>query len=276
MVKSYIKKLIKKAYPEKTLSYPHVDLFHWRSPDGRTNFGDQLSLVIVRQMLSSRGFTLDDQTPTQRQMLAIGSILHFASSGATIWGSGINGKVSPERFQAVNLDVRAVRGPKTAQFLTNKGIRTPTVFGDPGLLVPHLFPDRFKPAPETDYVVVPNLHDLKNVDPSLPIVSPTQGWNTVIDQILRARYVVASSLHGLVIAEAYGIPAQYVRFTETESPFKYLDYYLGTGRKESDFKPATSVKEALDTGGMPPLQRDIKPLLDAFPWDLWETTSNRV
>jgi pyruvyltransferase len=80
--------------------------------------------------------------------------------------------------------------------------------------------------------------------------------------------VLASSLHALIVAEAYGIPARYVRLSDHESIFKYNDYYLGTGRQQD--KIATSVDEAVEMGGFAPPQFDASKLLKAFPFDLWQ------
>jgi pyruvyltransferase len=79
--------------------------------------------------------------------------------------------------------------------------------------------------------------------------------------------VVASSLHGVVVAEAFGVPARFVRLSETESLLKYEDYLLGTGRTDEPF--AKSIDEALDMGGMPPPRFDAEGLMAAFPFDLW-------
>lgn len=250
------------------LPYPHVALYYWRPLDGRVNFGDHLSRVVVSRVLAARGLTLDDEVARPSRLLAIGSILHFAQDGDVVWGSGINGKVPADSFTARALDVRAVRGPLTAEFLRRRGHPVPDVFGDPGLLVARLFADRFAPAPELSHVVVPNLHDLPLVADDPRLVSPLDGWNRVVAQILRARLVLASSLHGLIVAEAFGIPARYVRLSETESLFKYRDYYAGTGREDFDY--ARSVGEGLEMGGMPPPAFDPQALLAAFPWDLWQ------
>src|SRR5882757_7356873 len=74
--------------------YPKVDLTYW-SPAGGVNFGDFLSQVVVDLMLAKRGMTLGDETNRKCQLLAIGSILHFARDGAIIWGAGVNGKIPP-------------------------------------------------------------------------------------------------------------------------------------------------------------------------------------
>ena len=69
-----------------------------------------------------------------------------------------------------------------------------------------------------------------------------------IRAILDSEFVISTSLHGLVLADAYGIPARMLRITENEPLFKYQDYYEGTGR--STFTFATSVEEALTMGGL--------------------------
>jgi len=265
-----LSKLIRWRKPRRPspdeLPYRHHSLFFWK-PEAGTNFGDHLAKIIVGQILASRGLSLDDQTPSVVRILATGSILHFARDGDVIWGSGVNGKVPETAFTARHLDVRAVRGPLTAEFLRRRGIAVPDVYGDPGLLVRTLFADRFAVTGARDHVFVPNLHDLKLIGNQPDVVSPMQGWNAAVAEILSARLVLASSLHGLVIAEAFGIPARYVRLSETENLFKYQDYVYGTGRTELVY--ARSIEEGLEMGGMPPVTWAPDALLAAFPWDLW-------
>lgn len=248
--------------------YPDVELFAWQPKNGTRNFGDHLSHVIVSAMAMRQQLTLDDEVPSVRRMIAIGSSLHFAQDGDSIWGTGVNGKIPQDLLTARNLKIKAVRGHKTAEVMRSLGHDVPNVFGDPGLLIPRLFPDRFKRKPERDYIVVPNLHDMSLVSDSEPVVSPLMGWNRCVTEILRAKFVVASSLHGLIVAESFGIPARYVRLSETESRFKYDDYATGTGRTE--LAPASSIAEALDMGGHPPIDFDADALMAAFPYELWD------
>lgn len=251
------------------LSYPHIELFHWSPTDGTTNFGDRLSEVVTRQLLALNNKSLDDQVSVSARLLAIGSILHFSQDGDHVWGSGWNGKIAADRLPTKALQVHAVRGPLTAEFLRKRGIAVPDVYGDPGLLVPHLFKGRFAVSPVEDYVVVPNLHDLHLVNNHPKLVSPLWGWNIVVDRIMKAKLVLASSLHGLIIAEAFGIPARYVRLSQTENLFKYEDYYLGSGRTETEFVVAKSLEEGLEMGGAQPIRHDATHLINAFPLHLW-------
>ncbi len=86
-------------------------------------------------------------------------------------------------------------------------------------------------------------------------------------KILNSKFVISSSLHGIIIAEAYGIPARLLRITENEPLLKYQDYYIGTNRP--NFKFALSVEEALKMGGEPPFECDLEKLYEAFPREFW-------
>jgi pyruvyltransferase len=253
------------------LTYPTARLFVWRPPTGKINFGDFLSRIIVDLMLARRGYTLGDETHRPFHMLAIGSVLHFAADGAVIWGSGVNGKIPVEKHTFRMLDVRAVRGPLTREFLTKRGIATPEIYGDPGLLLPTLAPGRFEPVKGGGPAFVPNLNDLAHLDRAslngMRVISPLESWNRCVEAILQHDLILASSLHGLIIAEAYGIPARYVRLSEEENLFKYRDYYAGTGRP--DFSFARSVSEGREMGGEPRPVFDPNKLMQAFPFELW-------
>jgi pyruvyltransferase len=247
--------------------FPTVELFYWAPSDDTQNFGDHLSAVIVNRLLSYFNHVLDEAVAQPARLLAVGSILHFARDGDTIWGTGVNGKVQVSEHRFRTLDVRAVRGPITREFLMKRGIAVPEIYGDPALLLPRLFPGRFRASGQRPYVVVPNLHDLETLSRESNIVSPLLAWNTCVERILEASFVISSSLHGLVIAEAFGIPARHLRITETEHMLKYQDYALGTGRTE--IESASSIAEALEMGGMPAPVFDEEALLGAFPIDLW-------
>jgi pyruvyltransferase len=245
---------------------PEVELIYWTPPgDGTQNFGDHLAHVIVTKILADAGLFLDQAVPQPARLLTVGSILHQARDGDTIWGSGVNGKVQRHTF--ARLDVRAVRGPRTRDFLMERGIYVPETYGDPALLVARLLPHWLGRKKTRRHIVVPNMHDLPLTRGWHSTVSPFQPWNYCFDRIAESEFVVASSLHGIVVAEAYGIPARYVRLSETEALFKYEDYILGTGRTHLEF--AHSVDEALEMGGMPPPIFDADKLLRAFPFDLW-------
>ena len=247
-------------------------LYWWRPKDGRTNMGDQLSQVIVSRVLGLRDLALMDKRNDGQRLFAIGSVLHFARTGDTVWGSGINGKIDEGQHRFGMLDVRAVRGPRTRQYLLARGIPVPEVYGDPGLLMPLFFPAQYlREGPARDVAVVPHFNEPldKYRDFADLLVTPDCPPATFMRRLLGARLVVSSSLHGLVLAEAYGIPAVYLDWGNGEDLFKYDDYYAGTGRTR--WHSGRSVDECLALGGNAgfDLAAVQSGLLDAFPYDLW-------
>jgi pyruvyltransferase len=202
----------------------------------------------------------------------VGSILHFARDNDVVWGSGVNGKIPLERHRFRTLDVRAVRGPKTRAVLEERGIPCPAVYGDPALLLPLLRPDLLEVAaqgPTSGPLLVPNLND---GDPDAlrrlgRVLGPTSPLEECLQAIVRSERVVSSSLHGMVVAEAFGIPAVPVR-ARTENAFKYDDYFAGTGRH--DVASAATFDQGLVEGPVTPVWHwQPEPLLAAFPRDLW-------
>ncbi|WP_311029720.1 polysaccharide pyruvyl transferase family protein [Mesorhizobium koreense] len=248
---------------------PHgIELFWWRSPAG-VNFGDYLSSVIVTKMAADADCFLGEERPTPIRLLAVGSILHFARDGDVIWGSGVNGKVPVERHTFSQLDIRAVRGPLTRDFLLQRGIEAPEIFGDPAILIAELLPSRFpRLAGQADPVAfVPNLHDLPAMEGWENVVSPLDPWWSVVRRISRARHVISTSLHGLVVADAFGVPCTYLRLSEEENLFKYEDYILGVGR--SGLRVTRSREEAVRASPFDPIRFDTARLKASFPYDLW-------
>ena len=92
----------------------------------------------------------------------------------------------------------------------------------------------------------------------------TRDWKNFIDEIVSASFVISSSLHGIILAEAYGIPCVMLKDTESDDFFKYEDYYRSTGRKH--FFIANSVEEALEHRDVevPDLRAMQEVLLDKF------------
>jgi pyruvyltransferase len=221
------------------------------------NFGDLLGPVIVRELVAQLGLGAADE---RRRLLAVGSVLHFGRPGDVVWGAGRNAKAGAPPG---GLDVRAVRGPRTGA--DHPGA---VVGGDPALLLGGVRPDLIvDPAHRSGVTIVPNLNELAAVTDRRGILSPRAPLPRVLRTIARSTLVVGSSLHGVIVAEALGVPARAVRAVE-EPAFKYEDYYLATGR-DPDEVVAGSVEEALERGGAPGPRWDPHPLLTAFPTDLW-------
>lgn len=262
-----------------------IPLYYWeeRIWQDFTNFGDSLSEKIVERIVGHRIATTFNNSLSKkygkRKLLALGSIVHMAENNDVIWGSGINGK-HPDKtdkrfYRFAQLDVRAVRGPLTRQFLMDMGISCPEVYGDPALLLPRLFPEFVKSEnPSKEYVIIPHYSDEHLFAKHPNLLTVKEDWDEMIRQVLDSKFVISTSLHGIIVAEAFGIPARYLKVSDKEPLFKYADYYLGTNRH--DFKYATTVEEALRMGGEPLPECDLDKLLQSFPFDLYPQAANSI
>lgn len=226
------------------------------------NFGDLLGPIIVSKIIE--GSTASQMA--NKRLLSVGSVLHFARDGDVVWGSGINGKI-PIPITTTRLDVRAVRGPRTRRQLRELGINVPTTMADPGLLLPILFPELALTAKALGQpLLVPNLNDVQQYQTNPYFCSPLKNPRSVIRSILGSEIVVGTSLHALIVADAFGIPSRPIR-SSRENVIKYLDYYEGTQRYDVEF--ADSFEHAIKLGPVKPGAYDVKGLLTSFPWDLW-------
>ncbi len=233
----------------------------------------RMSVSIVERILDRAIVTTSTAPLGHKKFLAIGSIVNYAEEGDVLWGTGVNGKYREKTdYPFHSLDVRAVRGPLSRQFLQEVGIDCPEVYGDPTLLLPKLFPEFQKAnSPEFEYVVIPHFSD-EALFQALPnIVSVKEEWHVVVAKILNSKFVISSALSGIIVAEAFGIPARLIvspHENSTETLFKYSDYYYGTNR--FNYRYATTIEEALKMGGEPMPECDLNKLLEAFPYDLFK------
>lgn len=262
-----------------------VNLHYWDSgvvngPEFRHNLGDDLSTIIVSKMLARKGLSLDTFIPGHRKHLyAVGSIVGMGYQNATIWGSGfLEGLASWERVTHNSflrkLDIRSVRGPLTRDALRKLGFDCPEVYGDPVVLMPLFYSPKESPI-NIDCIVIPHFRkeqEYRQIVGDDSVVSMvTDDYKSVIDKICSAKRVISSSLHGIILAESYGVPAIWLRDRGSVKDFKYLDYYNSTLRDSIHY--ASDLKSSLDMPPMPlPDNLDSlrKEVLNSFPYDLWE------
>lgn len=263
-----------------------VPVYRWvPNRPNASNFGDDLGPMVVRALLERLGkhhLQVIDAPPRGRsKLLSVGSIIHNARKDDVVWGAGINGKLWPTHVtDNMGIVVTAVRGPLTREALKARGIACPEIYGDPGLLFPRLYAAEIEQAiekrrsagPTGGIVYIPNLNDERLISTDhlaltadIRIVSPGQAPCDVAAEIAVADLVLASSLHGVVLAEALGMPVRPIA-SLFEPAFKYLDYFLGTGRSSAVF--STSVPQALESPDLAEPVLDTRALMNAFPHDM--------
>ena len=102
--------------------------------------------------------------------------------------------------------------------------------GDPALLLPMLYaPDHEK---KHIYGIIPHWNDHEyclNRYPDIHIIDPLQPVKDFIEDVVSCEQVISSGLHGLIVADTFGIPNAWIKFNKTETnDFKYSDYYTTT------------------------------------------------
>ncbi len=242
----------------------------WKTDTPKQNLGDYLAVPIYEYMTQRYGLNPDKPMKKTMHLYTIGSIIMLGHQDAVIWGSGIL-KSEPEGFlwkrtKYRKLDIRCVRGPETKRRLEENGYDVSRcVFGDPGVLMPFIYQP--KEGKKKDYCVILHMAVNESYDNQVDILP--EDWQKTIDEIYNSKLVISSSLHGIILAEAYGIPAILLDKLEFSDLFKYNDYYYSTGR--SEYPVCKTVEEALQqpVPEVPDLTQLQKNLLESFPVDLW-------
>lgn len=217
---------------------------HWWT--GLPNFGD----IITPYLLEKSGITPIYQPVPQAEFACIGSILeHLHREGfqGTIFGAGFIRADS--QVDLSHCQIRAVRG-----HLTRERLGFPESFpvGDPGLLLRHFFKERQQKKyalgliPHFNDAKEPQIHAIFKREPEkiklIDVTAIRGGIVPILKQIDQCEHVIASSLHGLVVAEAFGIPTGWTVLTGVtggvgnHKNYKYDDYYSVFG---IDRKPIT-------------------------------------
>lgn len=250
-----------------------VNLEYWTEAQ---NIGDSLAPVIYKWMLEQNKIKEQNAKKTVH-LYTIGSILALKKypSDAVVWGSGIHrffGVAITARFNRIRkMDIRAVRGPVTAFILESCGLKCPKIYGDPGILMPLIYQGQLpKVKGRVSIIRHYKSADKHNSKDFHYIDTRTDDYKTFIDEICSSEMVISSSLHGIILAESYGIPAIFLQENMDKELIKFYDWYYSTHRKNIKF--AYSVEDAMSMLPMElpnNLETMRKDLMEAFPVDLW-------
>lgn len=199
------------------------------------NFGDAMAPIILQHILGVGEKIEWADKETNKKIVSTGSVIYGVREGDVVWGTGM---ISDTIFVMPNdVKILALRGPMTMARLRNA--KATYVFGDPGMLMPLIYQPKTEKKYEIGYV--PHYMDKANhYFKGKHTIDPLRPPHEVIDRITECKAIVSSSLHGIIIAEAYGIPAYWIVVSDKiiGGQFKFNDYFLGTGRQPQN--PNTS------------------------------------
>lgn len=233
-MKNKIKQLVRRLkfkYKHINLDEDSIKLF-WYNRE--TNFGDYLNYDLVSN-ITDKKVQWVPYNYNKEYYMAIGSILQVATDKTIVWGSGlIDDKQLPIKKPK---EILAVRGPLTRKRLIEAKMKCPEIYGDPALLMPEYYsPNSEK---KFDLGIIPHYVDkhndffLQKFSPNIKIIDIEQpNYKKFIDDVTSCNKIISSSLHGIIIADAYDIPALRIKFSNkiVGGDFKFNDYFLSINR----------------------------------------------
>ncbi|EWT02860.1 hypothetical protein N865_03080 [Intrasporangium oryzae NRRL B-24470] len=192
--------------------------------DGHANFGDALTPWLLRP----RGVVPVLVPPERAQVVGVGSILEHLPRdfSGLVWGTGL---IADHRLELPNARFLAVRGHWTRERL---GLTGGMAVGDPALLAATVLP---RPVvcwplgiiPHADHHGDPVLRSFLARHPgTVRFIDVRRGPDHVVREIASCAAVLSTSLHGLVIADSYDIPAAWATLTPPliGDTFKFHDH----------------------------------------------------
>lgn len=225
---------------------------HWGR--GLNNFGDCLSPAILKHY----GFTPVYSQIIKSDIILAGTILQGIPRdyAGIIMGSGADNV----RLNFPKAKILGVRGSLTLKNLDNS--TADIILGDPGLIMNKVFPEQVRKKYKLG--IVPHFVDKNHsiikqwqskFGKDCIIIDVMKAPKIVINEIKNCYLILSSSLHGLIIADAFNIPNARFVIRETMPiyfyDYKFDDYY-------SSLKSKTLTIEATGTETFEEIQSKMR------------------
>ena len=249
------------------------------------NWGDVLSQFLLehfsgKKLNKNDVFYFDDASymlDKNGKIVGIGSSMKYVRPDDYGWGTGC---IDEHHVGNKPRKVYSVRGPLTREVLLKRGWDVPEVYGDPALL----FPKIYNPTIEKKYKIglIPHCVDFHSLDGlkainhmedmGVKIINVTAGVYEFIDQLKECEMIISSSLHGLIAADAYGIPNHRVKISKLllGGDFKYLDHYASVKREHYEPLQLTETTTLDEVNSLQFETGDVslaEKLLENTPWN---------
>ena len=253
--------------------------------DPKKNWGDVLSQFLLehysgKKLNKNDVFYFDDAAymlDKNGKIVGIGSSMKYVRKDDYVWGTGC---IDEHNIGNKPKKVYSVRGPLTRDILLKRGWDIPEIYGDPALL----FPQIYNPIVEKKYKIglIPHCVDFFSLDGlkainhmedmGIKIINVTAGIYEFIDQLKECEMVISSSLHGLIAADAYGIPNYRVKISKLVhgGDFKYKDHYASVKREHYEPLQLTDTTTLEEVNSLKFEIGDISladKLLENAPWN---------
>lgn len=205
--------------------------------DGVPNFGDVIGPYLISKL--SKKPVLNIYSEKIPGLLTVGSVLQSVNrEGMIVWGSGLANEPTKETIENLKKykpHILSVRGKNTAKVLVDHGIEVPDscFYGDPALVLPRFF-DPISDNLDNKISICPHfthksffLKSTKSIS-DIRIVDVQKDIETVVSLIKSSSVCISSSLHGLIIAQAYNVPWIWLEIDDNKlgfDDFKFHDFF---------------------------------------------------
>jgi len=254
-----------------------LNVYWYKVKEGSGNFGDELNHYIIaklsghnidRILIPSTGLdyifrslssiyhgviSFKDIEVLVKQFFindfisGIGSIIPILNSqSCKVWGSGIisrDDKINPATFLAV-------RGRYTQNRLRELNLPVPEILGDPALLLPIIYPvkalKKFKLGIVPHHIHYESISEKVKSD-KIIVINLTNNIEKIINEIASCEYIISTSLHGIIVSQAYSIPSLWYAYKEKSlygDNIKFYDYFSAVGIDE--YSPFNLIPEKLE------------------------------
>ncbi|MDP2452526.1 MULTISPECIES: polysaccharide pyruvyl transferase family protein [unclassified Kaistella] len=257
-------------------------MFWYRHHEGHGNFGDELNPFIIERLsgkkvyyLDFNDFKLDSvtyiKTFTHRYLkrkisfanyvrhiyyyfivrpvvlVAIGSVLeHITYNKCIVWGAGI----IETKSKIQNADFRVVRGKYTQLRLKELGHKVPDVVGDPAILLPLIYKPEW--SKKFKLGVIPHhrhYNKMRSISgEDMLVINLLDPIEKIINEICSCENTLSTSLHGIIVSHAYGIPSIWCTDHDKKlygDDVKFRDYFSSVGLEEYKSIPSSLISTDL-------------------------------
>ena len=220
-----------------------IPFFYYNDVD---NFGDLITPYLLSKYCNKDDYTFDFKDSNNTKIISCGSIMRLCNENAIVYGSGIR-----NRDQDIKKGIiKIVRGPLTRKRLLEIGCYCPPIYGDPGLLLPLYYNPTVTKTHKLGiiphHIHYKTINEMYNNSTDIKVINLiNKNIELVIDDILRCERIISSSLHGLIISDAYNIPNKWVKFNNEirGDDTKFYDYFLSVNRSDTTFIDCMDYKE---------------------------------
>ena len=272
-----------------------IELYYYKYP----NIGDSLNELLITQLFN---ITIEHCEFPEADMVSIGSIMDkllenskigdndknlqkTANQKKTIdiWGTGLMYSYAGQE-QNMKLvrkcKIHALRGNLTRQSLSIiTGKKISCVLADPGLLASLLIEPQEK---KYDVGIIPHYVDadeevfikMREYYENSVLIDVKAEPISVLEKIAQCKVILSTSLHGLIIADSFGIPNLWCECSNRilGDGYKFRDYYSSYGLEAISYNLNTEAFPNLETVkanykvSYKKVRKKQKELIRSFPY----------